>query len=72
LEDDVVGTREIFMLILTRRAGERLMIGAHVTVKVLGIKRNQIRLGVSAPKNVSVHGRKTVKGSEKGETPQTV
>lgn len=43
------------MLILTRRIGETLMIGDNVTVTVLGVKGNQIRIGVNAPKDVSVH-----------------
>lgn len=43
------------MLILTRRVGETLMIGDQVTVTVLGVKGNQVRLGVNAPKEVSVH-----------------
>ena len=43
------------MLILTRRVGETLMIGAAVTVTVLGVKGNQVRIGVNAPKDVSVH-----------------
>jgi carbon storage regulator len=43
------------MLILTRRVGESLMIGDEVNVTVLGIKGNQVRIGVNAPKNVSVH-----------------
>ena len=43
------------MLILTRRVGEALMIGDEVNVTVLGIKGNQVRLGVSAPKEVAVH-----------------
>ncbi len=43
------------MLILTRRVGESLMIGDNVTVTVLGIKGNQVRIGVDAPKDVSVH-----------------
>jgi carbon storage regulator len=43
------------MLILTRRVGETLMIGDEVTVTVLGVKGNQIRIGVHAPKNVAVH-----------------
>ncbi|MEI8641898.1 carbon storage regulator CsrA [Pseudoalteromonas sp. Hal099] len=42
------------MLILTRRVGETLMIGDEVTVTVLGVK-NQVRIGVNAPKDVSVH-----------------
>ena len=43
------------MLILTRRVGESLMIGDEVTVTVLGVKGNQVRIGVNAPKTVSVH-----------------
>jgi carbon storage regulator len=43
------------MLILTRRAGETLMIGDDVSITVLGVKGNQVRIGVNAPKTVSVH-----------------
>ena len=43
------------MLILTRRVGETLMIGDDVTVTVLGVKGNQVRIGISAPKDVAVH-----------------
>ena len=43
------------MLILTRRVGESLMIGDEVTVTVLGVKGNQVRIGVNAPKDVAVH-----------------
>ncbi|MFV1973968.1 MAG: carbon storage regulator CsrA [Thiohalobacterales bacterium] len=43
------------MLILTRRVGETLMIGDNVTVTVLGVKGNQIRIGINAPKEVPVH-----------------
>ncbi|MEO5595925.1 MAG: carbon storage regulator CsrA [Lysobacteraceae bacterium] len=43
------------MLILTRRVGETLMIGDSVTVTVLGVKGNQVRIGINAPKDVSVH-----------------
>ncbi|KPJ90265.1 MAG: carbon storage regulator [Gammaproteobacteria bacterium SG8_11] len=43
------------MLILTRRVGESLIIGDDVTVTVLGVKGNQVRIGVDAPKHVSVH-----------------
>lgn len=43
------------MLILTRRVGERLMIGDDISVTVLGVKGNQVRIGVHAPADVSVH-----------------
>ena len=43
------------MLILTRRVGETLMIGDDVTITVLGVKGNQVRIGVNAPKEVAVH-----------------
>ena len=43
------------MLILTRRVGETLMIGDEITVTVLGVKGNQVRVGVNAPRDVAVH-----------------
>lgn len=43
------------MLILTRRVGESLIIGDDVVINVLGVKGNQVRIGVDAPKEVSVH-----------------
>ena len=43
------------MLILTRRVGETVMIGDEVTITVLGVKGNQVRVGINAPKNVAVH-----------------
>ena len=47
--------KELHMLILTRRIGETLNIGDDVTVAVLGVKGNQIRIGIDAPKDVAVH-----------------
>jgi carbon storage regulator len=46
---------ETDMLILTRRVGETLMIGDDVTVTVLGVKGNQVRIGVNAPRDITVH-----------------
>ena len=43
------------MLILTRRIGETIMVGDEVTVTILGVKGNQVRIGINAPKDVSVH-----------------
>lgn len=43
------------MLILTRRVGETVMIGNDVTVTILGVKGNQVRVGINAPKTVAVH-----------------
>lgn len=43
------------MLILTRRVGESLMVGDEVTITVLGVKGNQVRIGVNAPKEIGVH-----------------
>ncbi|CAL4322549.1 Translational regulator CsrA [Buchnera aphidicola (Periphyllus testudinaceus)] len=43
------------MLILTRRVGETLVIGDEITITVLGVKGNQVRIGVNAPKKISVH-----------------
>ena len=43
------------MLILTRRAGETVMVGSDVTITVLGVKGNQVRIGINAPKEVAVH-----------------
>lgn len=43
------------MLILTRRVGETVMIGEDVTITVLGVKGNQVRVGLNAPKSVAIH-----------------
>lgn len=43
------------MLILTRRIGETLIVGTEVSVTVIGVKGNQVRLGIDAPKDVQVH-----------------
>ena len=43
------------MLILTRRAGETVMIGDDITITILGVKGNQVRIGINAPKNIAVH-----------------
>ena len=59
------------MLILTRRVGETLMIGEDVTVTVLGVKGNQVRIGVSAPRDVAVHREEIferIKREEAGES----
>tara|TARA_B110000459_G_C16616185_1_gene499012 strand:+ start:3198 stop:3425 length:228 start_codon:yes stop_codon:yes gene_type:complete len=47
--------KEIIMLILTRRVGETLIIGDDVKITVLGVRGHQVRIGVDAPKEVSVH-----------------
>jgi carbon storage regulator len=59
------------MLILTRRVGETVMIGNDVTVTVLGVKGNQVRIGVNAPKDVAVHREEIyerIKREEDGES----
>ena len=59
------------MLILTRRVGETVMIGNDVTVTVLGVKGNQVRIGINAPKNVAVHREEIferIKREQQGES----
>ena len=60
------------MLILTRRVGEAIVIGEEVTVTVLGVKGNQVRIGVNAPKTVSVHREEIfdrIKNEQEGGSP---
>jgi carbon storage regulator len=61
------------MLILTRRVGETLMIGNDISVTVLGVKGNQVRIGVDAPKDVAVHREEIFEriNSEQGESPDS-
>jgi carbon storage regulator len=59
------------MLILTRRVGETVMIGNDVTVTVLGVKGNQVRIGINAPKSVAVHREEIferIKREQQGES----
>ena len=61
------------MLILTRRVGETVMIGEDITVTVLGVKGNQVRVGVNAPRNIAVHREEIferIKREEAGPGPE--
>jgi carbon storage regulator len=58
------------MLILTRRVGETVMIGNDVTVTVLGVKGNQVRIGVNAPKDVAVHREEIYERIKREEDPE--
>lgn len=55
------------MLILTRRVGESLMVGDDITITVLGVKGNQVRIGVNAPKDVAVHREEIFNRIHEGE-----
>ena len=57
------------MLILTRRVGESLMVGEEITVTVLGVKGNQVRIGIDAPRDVAVHREEIFNRIKDGDEP---
>ncbi len=57
------------MLILTRRVGESLMVGDDITITVLGVKGNQVRIGVDAPRDVAVHREEIYNRIQEGDPP---
>ena len=59
------------MLILTRRVDESLVIGDNVTVTILGVKGNQVRIGVDAPRDVAVHREELAQKQGLGEESQS-
>ena len=60
------------MLILTRRIGESVMIGDDIKISVLGVKGNQIRIGVSAPREVAVHREEIFQRIQEEQTEQSL
>ena len=59
------------MLILTRRVGETVMIGDDVTITVLGVKGNQVRVGINAPKSVAVHREEIYERIKREQVPES-
>jgi carbon storage regulator len=60
------------MLILTRRVGETVMIGDDVTITVLGVKGNQVRVGINAPKHVAVHREEIYERIKREQQPEEI